>query len=96
MNEQKKLAQRLDRARRELDECAETLARIARDVETIDRTKLDLVGTKEFASMAGLDTATIATYATRGTLPEPVAALACGRIWNRTDVEGWIKKRGRR
>ena len=95
MNEQKKLAQRLDRARRELDECAETLARIARDVETIDRTKPDLVGQKEIAAMAKMNPSTLGVYISRGKLPEPVAVLACGRIWNRADIASWIKARGR-
>jgi len=36
------------------------------------------------------------TYVDRGSFPEPLAALAGGRVWRRDDVEAFARDRVRR
>jgi predicted DNA-binding transcriptional regulator AlpA len=57
---------------------------------------LELVGIAEVAAMLGVTTARVHQI-TRDdpTFPEPVAVLAAGRIWQRSDVERWGKRTGR-
>jgi hypothetical protein len=38
----------------------------------------------------------VATYVSRGAFPEPIAALASGRVWRREDVEAFRRDRVRR
>jgi predicted DNA-binding transcriptional regulator AlpA len=52
-----------------------------------------MVGQAEVAEMAGTKSSTVGVWVTRGKLPEPVAALACGKIWLRSDIEAWLKTR---
>jgi predicted DNA-binding transcriptional regulator AlpA len=58
-----------------------------------------LVGVAEAASILGWDKRRIFTYLSRGSFPEPVAALASGRVWLRADIEAysrsWRKRRPR-
>jgi hypothetical protein len=66
---------------------------IGEDVElTIDVIPA-LVGVAEAAAIMGWDKRRIVTYIDRGHFPEPIAALAGGRIWLAEDVErfaeGW-------
>lgn len=49
----------------------------------------DLVGVAEAAALLGWDKRRVATYVSRGSFPEPVAALAGGRVWRRIDVEAF-------
>ena len=59
----------------------------------------DLVGVAEAAAILGWDKRRVATYVRRGSFPEPVAALAGGRVWRRVDVEafaGEVRRRARR
>jgi len=49
----------------------------------------DLVGVAEAADIMGWDKRRVITYIDRGHFPEPVAALAGGRIWLREDVEAY-------
>jgi prophage regulatory protein len=56
----------------------------------------DLVGAAEVAKMLGV----VRQYVHRlsqedPTFPEPVAELAAGRIWKRTDVVEWAQAAGR-
>ena len=92
MSEQKALARRLDGLRRELDECAEWLGRIAKDVEPGEH-ELQLGGVTEIAAMLGVKTDTIQKWRARGIMPEPVAQLSCGAIWLTKDVEQWAARR---
>lgn len=57
------------------------------------RRKLDLVAQMEISQMAGVKASTVGVWVTRGLLPEPVAHLACGRIWLRSDIAAWLEKR---
>lgn len=56
----------------------------------------ELVGVTEAAAILGWDRRRVATYVRRGAFPEPVAALASGRVWRRDDVEAFGRDRARR
>jgi hypothetical protein len=59
-----------------------------------------LAGVAEAAAIMGWDKRRVITYIDRGAFPEPVAALASGRVWRRADVEAfakaWNARRARR
>jgi hypothetical protein len=48
-----------------------------------------LAGVAEAAQVMGWDKRRVITYIDRGRFPEPVQALASGRIWLRSDVEAF-------
>ncbi len=51
-----------------------------------------LVGTKEAADMLGVKKSNfVRDHASNPKFPKPVADLACGRIWLRSDVEHYAK-----
>jgi predicted DNA-binding transcriptional regulator AlpA len=52
-------------------------------VEVVPR----LAGVAEAAQVMGWDKRRVVTYIDRGRFPEPVQALASGRVWVRSDVE---------
>ena len=52
-----------------------------------------LVGVAEAAALLGWDKRRIFTYISRGRFPEPVAMLASGRVWLRSDVEAYSRQR---
>lgn len=85
-------AKRLRKIRRELDEAAEWVERLAADLEAqTSSTALDLVGQAEIAAMTKTNRSTVGVWVARGKLPAPVAKLACGTIWLRADIERWAK-----
>ena len=57
----------------------------------------DVVGVAEAAEIMGWDKRRVVTYIDRGSFPEPITALASGRIWLREDVQayadGWRARR---
>lgn len=55
-----------------------------------------LVGVSEAAAILGWDRRRVVTYVDRGSFPEPVAALASGRVWRRDDVEAFARAFARR
>jgi hypothetical protein len=77
--------------------CVSALRRLAGDrVALVVDESPDLVGVSEAASILGWDRRRVATYVRRGAFPEPVAALASGRVWRRDDVEAFARDRARR
>ena len=48
-----------------------------------------VVGVAEAAEILGWDKRRVITYIDRGSFPEPLTALASGRIWLREDVESY-------
>ncbi|MEX0984265.1 MAG: hypothetical protein WD096_04370 [Actinomycetota bacterium] len=52
----------------------------------------DLVGVAEAAEIMGWDKRRVITYIDRGHFPDPIAALAGGRIWLREDVETYAEE----
>jgi hypothetical protein len=72
-------------------ECLRELRRVAGDeVLTVVETP-GLVGVAEAASILGWDKRRIFTYLSRGSFPLPVAALASGRVWLRSDIEDYSR-----
>jgi hypothetical protein len=56
----------------------------------------DLVGTAEAAAMAGVKKPNfVRDFAARSDFPKPVAALASGRVWRKTDVEAFLGRADR-
>ena len=53
----------------------------------------ELLGVAEAADLLGWDKRRIFTYLGRGSFPEPVAALASGRVWRRADIEAYAHAR---
>lgn len=49
----------------------------------------DVVGVAEAAEIMGWDKRRVVTYIDRGSFPEPITALASGRIWLREDVQAY-------
>jgi len=80
--------------------CLAALRRIAGEGRLIVEVTPELVGVSEAADILGWDRRRVATYVSRGAFPEPVAALASGRVWRREDVEAFgadrVRRRGRR
>ena len=54
-----------------------------------------LVGVAEAATLLGWDRRRIFTYLSRGSFPDPVAGLASGRVWLRSDIETFAQTRRR-
>ena len=52
-----------------------------------------LVGVSEAAEILGWDRRRVITYVDRGSFPEPIAALAGGRVWRREDIEAYAAGR---
>jgi hypothetical protein len=50
-----------------------------------------LAGVAEAASIMGWDKRRVITYLNRRSFPEPVAALASGRVWRRADIEAFAR-----
>jgi len=91
MSERQKLAERVQRVRRELDTVSEDLDRLARALAEPVPERVDLVGATEIGTMAGVGANIVGTWVTRGKLPEPVATLAMGRVWLKSDIQAWLK-----
>jgi hypothetical protein len=51
-----------------------------------------LAGVAEAAEIMGWDKRRVVTYIDRGHFPEPIAALAGGRVWLREDVETYARE----
>lgn len=84
--------ERLQQVRRELDEAASQVDRLAR---ALAKDRLQLMGQAEIGEAVGEKSSTVGVWVTRGQLPEPVAQLACGRVWLKADIDAWIKTRKR-
>ena len=90
-------ATRLRRVRRELDECAEAVGRLAAAVERVPPTptaKTPLVSMIEIAEMTGIAHGTLKMMRLRKQLPVPVAELAIGPVWLHKDIRSWAIARG--
>ena len=51
---------------------------------------------QEAAAIMKWDRRRVVTYIDRGSFPEPVASLASGRIWRRSDIEAFAREWRRR
>ncbi len=69
-------------------ECLTELRKVTGDGVTLTIEVLpDVVGVAEAAEIMGWDKRRVVTYIDRGSFPEPITALASGRIWLREDVQ---------
>jgi hypothetical protein len=59
------------------------------DVDLVIDVIPTVVGVAEAAEIMGWDKRRVITYIDRGSFPEPIVALASGRIWLREDVEDY-------
>ena len=56
----------------------------------------ELVGTHEIAEMLGLTRQRVHVITrTHDDFPDPIADLACGRIWKKEEVVKWARLAGR-
>ena len=71
-------------------ECLAELRRATDDdVSLVVEVVPDVVGVAEAAEIMGWDKRRVVTYIDRGSFPEPITALASGRIWLREDVQAY-------
>ena len=72
------------------DLCLEELRKVTGDDVTLTVDAIpSVVGVAEAAEIMGWDKRRVVTYIDRGSFPEPITALASGRIWLREDVEAY-------
>ncbi len=77
--------------------CVTALRRLADDDAALVVVETPaLVGVTEAARIMGWDRRRVITYVDRGAFPQPLAALASGRVWRRDDVEAFARDRARR
>ncbi|CAN5731731.1 hypothetical protein BH18ACT17_BH18ACT17_16210 [soil metagenome] len=62
------------------------------DVDLTVEVVPDIVGVAEAAEIMEWDKRRVVTYIDRGSFPEPITALASGRIWLREDVEAYAEE----
>jgi predicted DNA-binding transcriptional regulator AlpA len=55
----------------------------------------DLVGVAEIAAMLSVTRTRIGQLAKSSSFPEPIARLAAGPVWRRSDIELWARETGR-
>ena len=54
----------------------------------------ELVGIKEIAEIAGLTKQAVANWRSRSSnFPEPIAELAAGPVFRRSQIRSWLRKR---
>ncbi len=71
-------------------ECLEQLRETTGDdVDLTIEVVPSVVGVAEAAEIMGWDKRRVVTYIDRGSFPEPLTALASGRIWLREDVQAF-------
>lgn len=74
------------------DACVKKLAALTTEGEAIVvEVAPALVGVSEAAEILGWDRRRIVTYVDRGSFPQPIAALASGRVWRRSDVQDFAR-----
>jgi prophage regulatory protein len=56
---------------------------------------MDLVGLAEIVDMLNVSRARADQLSRQKAFPDPIATIAAGRIWYRSDVEDWMKENGR-
>jgi hypothetical protein len=70
--------------------CVRELRKVVGDEATLTLEVIpQVVGVSEAAEILGWDKRRVVTYIDRGSFPEPLTALASGRIWLREDVESY-------
>jgi len=80
------------------ERCLEEVRKVTGDDVTLTVEVVpSLAGVAECAEIMGWDKRRVITYLNRGSFPEPLTALASGRIWRREEVEAYAREwHGRR
>lgn len=52
-----------------------------------------VVGTHEIAELLGVTRSRVNQMARERGFPKPLGVLRMGKVWRRSDIEGWIRKR---
>ena len=74
------------------ENCLEELRKLTgADVDLLVEVVPAVAGVAEAAEIMGWDKRRVITYIDRGSFPEPIAALASGRIWLREDIEDYAE-----
>jgi hypothetical protein len=74
------------------ENCLEELRKLTgADVDLLVEVVPAVVGVAEAAEIMGWDKRRVITYIDRGSFPEPITALASGRIWLREDIEDYAE-----
>ena len=74
-------------------ECLAELRKVTGDDVTLTIEVVpDVVGVAEAAEIMNWDKRRVVTYIDRGSFPEPITALASGRIWLREDVQTYAEQ----
>ncbi len=74
------------------ERCLEELRAVTGDDVTLTVEVVpSLAGVAECAEIMGWDKRRVITYVNRGSFPEPLTALASGRIWRREEVEAFAR-----
>ena len=75
------------------DQCVAELRKVTGDDVTLTVEVVPpLAGVAEAAEIMGWDKRRVITYLNRGSFPEPLTALASGRIWLREDLETFARE----
>lgn len=54
---------------------------------------MNLVGVSEIAALASVSRSAVSNWISRNpSFPKSVADLACGQIWNKEDIENWLRQ----
>ncbi len=72
-------------------QCLDELLEVVGDEPLCVEVVPQIAGVAEAAEIMGWDKRRVITYLDRGSFPEPLAALASGRIWLREDVEAYAQ-----
>lgn len=52
--------------------------------------RIELLGVHEMSRLLGVSRQRVSELAKQKRLPEPLAELQCGRIWDKADVLAWL------
>lgn len=55
----------------------------------------DFIGAQEIGALLGVSRQRVQQLIKMDDWPEPVAELAMGKVWNRTDITAWARGHGR-
>lgn len=83
------LRKRIERVRKHLSDAEELLGEVEAGVNGVvihDLSQAVLLGTAEVAELLEVGGPLISTWTARGRMPEPVARLAAGPVWTKSQI----------
>jgi hypothetical protein len=82
----------LEKVRRSLERSLSEEGRDGSPVTLLVEVTPRLAGVAEAAEVMGWDKRRVVTYISRGRFPEPLQALASGRVWSRSTLEDFARE----